>query len=113
MKRGFRKEKNSNVMIMADFEGTVDSVTKNISQSGILCQTSRKVDEMTLLDVKFELPKVERYRKESVWIECSGVVVRCKKMKKPRENLDYEVSIFFSDMSEKNKKLLAHYIRRP
>lgn len=98
-----------------DIEGFVPNFPQNISQSGLLCRTSRKIDEMTLLEVKFQLPRVEYSPiDKDIWIECSGVVVRCEKKEtnnaeSPTE-LPYEVAIFFDQISERHRDILARHV---
>jgi len=90
-----------------EFQGKVAPISQNISESGMLCRTSRKIDEMTLLDIKFELPDSSSFSTNKRWVECRGVVVRCEKKELGNGELPYEVAIFFDTISEKNKGLLA------
>lgn len=100
----------SRLDIPLEFQGEIASLSKNVSQSGILCRTSRKIDEFTLLDLKFQLPTGREYTASRTWIECRGVVVRCE-MKEPEPaDLPYEVAIFFNSISKKNRDLLANFI---
>lgn len=90
-----------------ELKGKVSSPTKSISRSGVICRTSRRLDEMTLLDVRFRLPKGNESDEEDEWIECSGIVVHCEEKDPQPEELPYEVAIFFDRISEKHKQLLA------
>ncbi len=110
MEQQWRKHTRSQIDIPFDFQGEVSSLTQNISQSGMLCRTSRKIDELTLLDIKFQLPYISRHEAKKIWIECSGVVVRCEK--KESEAMPYEVAIFFNHISDQNRDLLANYIQK-
>lgn len=112
MERKWRRHSRSEIGIPLEFKGQVASLSKNISQSGMLCRTSRQINEMTLLDIRFQLPDIEKYAAERVWVECSGVVVRCEKKEPEDIELPYEVAIFFDRISDKNKNLLANYCDR-
>ncbi len=114
MSRVWRRHNRSNSDMPIEIEGLVSSFS-NISQSGLLCRTSKKIDEMTLLDIKFQLPQVEyKTVDEGVWIECSGVVVRCEKKDNKNAELPgemaYEVAIFFDQISERYRSLLARHV---
>ena len=114
MNREFHKHNKGSSDTPLEIEGFVPSISGSISQSGLLCRTSRKLDEMTLLDIKFQLPQIEyKSVEEDGWIKCSGVVVHCEK--KDQENVElaselpYEVAIFFDRISDKYRNLLAKY----
>ena len=109
VKREWRQHNRSDIGIPLEFQGRVSSLAKNISESGMLCRTSRQLDEMTLLDIRFQLPKFNNYADGKVWVQCSGVVVRCEKADVENIELPYEVAIFFDRISEENKNLLASY----
>jgi hypothetical protein len=95
-----------------EFQGKVAPISQNISESGMLCRTSRKVDEMTLLDIKFELPDSTSFSTDKIWVECRGVVVRCEKKDLGNGELPYEVAIFFDSISKKDKDLLATLVEK-
>ncbi len=112
MEQRWRKHIRSQIDIPLEFHGEVSSLTQNISQSGMLCRTSREIDELTLLDIKFQLPYISRHEARRIWIECSGVVVRCEKKDSGAINLPYEVAIFFNHISDLNRNLLENYIKK-
>jgi len=98
------------VGISFEFLGRVLSLSQNISKSGVVCRTSRKIEEMTILDMRFELPQTQKYEIPDTWVECSGVVINCEKKGSDTATLPYEVAIFFDRMSEKDRELLSDYI---
>ena len=107
------KNKECAVDISFEFLGRVPSLSQNISKSGMLCRTSRRIEEMTILDIRFELPATRKYVAPETWVECSGVVVNCEKKGADTATLPYEVAIFFDRISEKDRKLLSDYISYP
>ncbi len=85
---------------------------QNISLSGMMCRTSRRIDEMTLLDIKFQLPqRGDREFAAEIWVECRGVVVSCERREACGFAHPYEIEIFFDHISERNRLLLAYYVQ--
>jgi len=107
------KDKGCAVDISFEFLGRVPNLSQNISKSGMICRTSRKIEEMTILDIRFELPKTPNYVAPETWVECSGVVINCEKKGTDTATLPYEVKIFFDRISEKDRELLSDYISNP
>lgn len=95
--------------VSCEFNGVVSSLSKNISQAGMVCRTSRRVDEMTVLDIRFKLPQKKQLCSTKQWVKCSGVVVRCERRSRENVKLPYEVAIFFDKISDNDKNLLAIY----
>jgi len=93
-----------------EFGGSVSSLSKIISRSGMLCRTPMWIDEMTLLDIKFQLPDTGNGNNAKVWVECRGVVLRCERKDPGAVGHPYEVEIFFHHISEKDRNLLADYV---
>jgi hypothetical protein len=96
-------------------EGHIQNYTKNIGYNGLLCYTKKYIGEMTLLDMKFQFPccsERSRKKKKQGWIECQGVVVSCEPLGKKKRDGAYEVSVYFSKMSDRNKSLLAKHVSK-
>ncbi len=87
------------------YEG-ISCFSHNLSQSGMLCHSSRQINEMTLLDIRFQLPADKEYSGPALWVECVGVVIRCEKKATDGGEQPYEVEIFFDKMSQKHRDLL-------
>ncbi len=112
MKNEFCERLTKSVEIPIEFRGTVSSIAHDLSQTGMLCRTSRQIEEMTLLEIKFALPATGDAQAGRSWIKCSGVVVSCKKKVGGTLELPYELSIFFNTMSEEHRNLLYEYVAR-
>lgn len=113
VKNSGRESERSNLDISFEFQGQVPSFSQNISQSGMLCRTSRQIEELTILDIRFQLPRRDGNTDGPFWIECSGVVIRCEKADVDGVNsspLPYEVAIYFDDMSDEDRDILASYV---
>lgn len=87
-------------------------LSNDISLSGMLCRTSKRIDEMTLLNIKVQLPEADCGSTAAErWIECSGVVVSCERKEPDFFDHPYQLEIFFDHISEKNRLLLAKYVQ--
>jgi hypothetical protein len=104
------KDKEEALNISFEILGRVPSLSQNISKSGVVCRTSRQIEEMTILDIRFELPQTQNYVDPETWVKCSGVVVNCEKKGTDTATLPYEVAIFFDRISEKDRARLSDYI---
>lgn len=75
----------------------------NLSASGLCCQFSEAMAEMTLVGIGIDLPG-----QDSV-AEIRGAVVRCDKV--PDLNpATYEIGIFFTDMADSTRKALHEFV---
>lgn len=113
MKYSRRGSGRSSLDVSFEFQGQVLSLSQNISQSGMLCRTSRQIEELTILDIRFQLPRLDGHTAGPFWIECSGVVVRCEKAEADglhSSPLPYEVAIYFDDISDTDRDILAGYV---
>jgi hypothetical protein len=94
----------------AGFEMSV--TTKNISCSGIYCQVDRFIPVMTKLELNIVVPLIENQKKVEKQFKCHAIVVRTEP-ESQREMTDYcSVGLFFTDLSEKDRNLLATYIKQ-
>lgn len=107
----YTKEK-STMDVSLEFPGEVSSLSQHISKSGMLCRTSRRIKELTILDIRLELPSLEEPESETRWLMCSGVVVHCEEKKEEFSPLPYELTIFFDRISARDRNLLAEVIEK-
>ena len=96
--------------VSLEFPGEVSSLSQHISQSGMLCRTSKKIKELTVLDIRLELPIQESADSQPQWVMCSGVVVHCEKKNEEFSKLPYELTIFFDRISERDRNLLEKVV---
>ncbi len=111
--RDTQRMPGSGVTIPLETKGLIQNYAENICPHGLLCYTSRYIREMTLLSMRFQLPLVELEHNglaEYGWIECKGVVIRCNLVVEEEKNENYEVAVYFSEISEKDKSLLKNYV---
>lgn len=105
-----RIKKKRALDVSLELHGEVSSLSQHVSQSGMLCRTSKKIKELTVLDIRLELPAKEVSDNKPQWIMCSGVVVHCEKKNEEQSKFPYELTIFFDRISERDRNLLAKVI---
>ncbi len=95
---------------LSDLEFDILTETKNISASGAYCPISKPLPAMTKLRLVLLLP-VKKIRSTQIKkINCEGIVVRLDNTS-DNAKYPYRAGIFFSTISEPDKKLLRSYIQ--
>ena len=82
--------------------------THNLSASGVYCTLDRFITPMSKLQLRFELPDGAR----RTTIRCAGVVVRVEPVIAGAERARYNVAIFFTELSERNRSAISRFVRR-
>ncbi len=90
-------------------DGTFEARLRDVSKAGVSFFLDRRIPEMTLLQMKIELPPRDGHGKP-VPIEGGGVVVRCQALS-PRVD-HYEIAVFMNDITETNRERLSAYVAR-
>ena len=99
----------SRIAMVLDHETAVlNTNSENISASGAYCTVTRFIPLMTKLQVRLELPG----ESASKAIRCEGVVVRIDPPHPSGARTRYSVAIFFSDLSERDRSHLAHFVHQ-
>ncbi len=88
--------------------GPVEAETKNLSASGVYCTLDHFLPPMTKLQLRFELPDGER----RVVVSCTGVVVRVEPVIANPDRPRYNVAIFFTDLSERDRTAIERFVRQ-
>jgi len=101
-----RLENNVPVKISQE-DGDIVTETANISRSGAYCRVDKYIEPMTKLKINLLLTFKKNNKNVSKKISCMGVVVRSEKL--PQEN-DYNVAIFFNDISQRDSECIADYV---
>ena len=84
--------------------------TENVSASGAYCTVTRYVAPMTKLKVRLELPGASN--RAPRLISGEGIVVRVEPSHPTPSRRFYHIAIFFNDLSERSRGLLAAYVER-
>ena len=96
---------------LKDVEPGILNRVDNISSSGVLCHTARKLPIMSKVAMEIALDTPNGTSNTPERIECQGVVVRCEVRPDERTG-GYDTAIFFTRMSEKDRARLAGYVDR-
>ena len=80
--------------------------TKNLSTSGAYCTVRRFIAPMTKLQVQME---ISGHAKPTV-VRCEGVVVRVEPPRKLARRTTYNVAIFFSNLTDRDRATLARFV---
>jgi hypothetical protein len=86
----------------------VAAETKNLSATGAYCTVDQFIAPMTKLELDVELPDGSRRDR----IRCTGVVVRVQPAIVSPERGRYEIAIFFSDLSERDRAAIERFVRQ-
>ncbi len=84
--------------------------TKNISGNGAYCTINENIELMTKLKIILLVPVIKKDKKILKRINCKGVVVRKEYTKENGKRL-YNIGIFFSEIKEKDRRLLISYLK--
>ncbi len=93
---------------ISDDSLAIQTETKNISAAGAYCTLDRFIAPMTKLKLQFDIPAGSRRRK----IRCSGVVVRVEPVVANVERGLYNVAIFFTELSDRDRLVLTRFVRQ-
>ncbi|MFH1782349.1 MAG: PilZ domain-containing protein [Candidatus Omnitrophota bacterium] len=97
---------------IADKGFDIITETVDISSSGIYCRVTRLLPMMSKIAVMLLLPSKTGNGKHAKKIRCKGVIVRSEPIiLKDAEKAHYNVAIFFTDVSEKDQKVIESYLQ--
>lgn len=88
------------------------TATKNISCSGVYCQVNQFIPVMTKLQLDLTVPLIENEKKTEKYFSCHALVVRTEPESESPDVKNYNIGLFFMDLSEKDRKLLELYIQQ-
>lgn len=83
----------------------IQAQTLDLSASGVCCLLNQPVPLMTKFQLHFTLPRAEEP------VRCSGVVVRIEPHRRQDNGLGYEAAIFFSDLSDNDRKAINAFVQ--
>lgn len=81
--------------------------THNLSTIGAYCTTDRFLPPMTKLQLEFEVPNGGRLHP----IRCTGVVVRAEPVVRSEARAAYQMGIFFTEITERDRAVIAEFVR--
>ena len=93
-------------VVIALPDGEHQARLRDVSQSGVCFFLDRRIPEMTILQMEFDLPR--NTGGEEAHVTGGGVVVRCQPVSQHVDH--YEVAVFLNDLSSENRERLAQYV---
>jgi hypothetical protein len=88
-------------------DGTVlQAETVNLSSTGAYCTIDQFLPPMTKLQLEFELPEGSRHAR----VRCAGAVVRAEPVVATPEKGRYNIAIFFTDLSERDRSAISRFV---
>jgi hypothetical protein len=90
--------------------GGTSAVLKNISRSGLACISYSQVPEMTMVEMKIQLPALPEEEVDQYDFACKGAVVRCESVNRSSSKKKWLVAVYFTDMDDENRRLLEQYL---
>lgn len=95
------------VKIAANGYGFMTS-TQNISCLGAYCRIEKYVPPFTKIAIKLSLPIVSKGSRKDCPVECHGVIVRSE----DDAGGGFNVAIFFNEIKESQRKVIARYVNQ-
>lgn len=89
------------ISIMID-GGLREAKIRDVSRSGVCFFLDRPIEEMTLLEISFELPDHEEA------VKGRGAVVRCERISSMLEH--FEIAVFLTDMPDPDREAIEKYV---
>lgn len=109
-RRKHQRAKKQLPLKIADKTFDVITETMDISSSGIYCRVTRLLQPMSKVEVVILLPS-RNNGKQAKKIRCKGVVVRSEPViLKDAERAHHNVAIFFTEISQKDQKIIEAYM---
>ena len=105
-----RIEKALSIILKGDIF-TLTTETKNLSCSGVYCQVSRPVPELSKLAVTLLVPEMGQKAVGLHEIHCRGAVVRSERIL--RENgspAKYFIAIYFTKLNPRDRGKIGEYV---
>jgi len=109
-RRRYPRVAKSLAIKLKDKEADFVTETKNVSCIGAYCTVNAYVPVLTKLRITLILPKC-RDVKASKPISCEGTVVRVEKCPPGTESNQYNIAIYFNQISKGDMKVIDHYVK--
>jgi hypothetical protein len=108
-RKDFRAKKQVPLKL-ADSNFDIITETVDISSSGVYCRVTRNLMPMSKIDVVLLVPGKDS-DSPTKKIRCKGVVVRSDPaIVKDSDKAHYNIAIFFTDISKKDRKIAEDYV---
>lgn len=88
---------------------SINSYTKNISASGVMCWSAEPISLMSKVKIVLSVPSYKTISSRK--IDCYGIVVRFEPSNLNRIEEGYNVAIQFSDITKDDQSTIDTYVR--
>lgn len=96
------------VMAITDAGTELATESHNLSTAGVYCTLDRFLAPMSKVQLRFALPNGARSSK----IRCTGVVVRVEPVIANASRGQFNVAIFFTELSDHNRSAITRFVRQ-
>jgi hypothetical protein len=90
-------------------------LVRDISTSGVSCFLDFPIPEFTTVMVNLEIPESASGSIDHKGLTCEGAIVRCRPVGEKKSDSQFDVAIFFQNISDEGRRLIESYVaaRRP
>ena len=96
------------VMAITDAGTELATESHNLSTAGVYCALDRFLAPMSKVQLRFALPNGRR----SAMVRCTGVVVRVEPVIANASRGRFNVAIFFTELSDRNRSAITRFVRQ-
>ncbi|HEX9781023.1 MAG TPA: PilZ domain-containing protein [bacterium] len=95
-------------LALAGEDAEFQTQTRNLSASGVYCRLNRFIPPMAKLAVTLSIPDGAKART----VTCTGVVVRVEPSPTPDGRDQYEIAIFFSEITDRDRTAISRFVQQ-
>ena len=95
-------------MAITDAGTELTTESQNLSTTGVYCTLDRFLAPMSKVRLDFELPNGPRSSK----VRCTGVVVRVEPIIAHASRGQFNVAIFFTELSNRDRSAITRFVRQ-
>ncbi len=87
-------------------------LVRDISSSGVSCFLDFPIPEFTTVMVNLEIPETSGKSIDHKGLTCEGAIVRCRPAAEKKADSQYDVAIFFQNISDEGRRLIEDYVQK-
>ncbi|MEW6071320.1 MAG: PilZ domain-containing protein [Planctomycetota bacterium] len=92
-------------------DGAHEGRLRDVSRAGISFFLDRQIPEMTVLSMRFDLPRTGGQPAADPPVTGSGVVVRCRALSPHVDH--YEIAVFLHEIAERDRERIDRFVAGP
>lgn len=96
------------VLAISDAGAELTTESQNLSTAGVYCTLGKFLAPMSKVQLTFELPNGSR----SSTVRCTGVVVRVEPVIANPSRGQFNVAIFFTELSDRDRSTITRFVRQ-